>query len=372
MPATKKQPLRIGFVVLSLGGGGAEAVTIHWAETLAARGHRVHIFTCRDDPHAATEVRGVDVKQFPGRSRFARAFALPIWIRRQAQTERLDVLVTILTFSNLAGLLGVSVLRPLDLSLFISEHNIATLAVPFSRPGFAATAKRFLARRLYKLADGAIGVSHPVAVDLISGFGVSPERVFALPNPITDLPSPEARLSRSEVTVAFVGRLAPQKDPLLFVDTLAALSRQGFDVHGLVIGDGPLKSATMDRGRERAVRLSFLGWKTPWWTVDPLPDCLLLTSSIEGLANVLVEAAAADIPVVARSDALGTADAVVPGMTGELSLGHDPERLAKTVIRAIALRDDRRDPAQSWLAHFSYERSTDLLLEAIEIVRDIR
>lgn len=361
---------RIGFLIPSLDGGGAESATINWVESLARRGHRVHVYTYVPGAVHGRTPQGADVARFPGRSRLARALGLPVWMRRRARADGLDVLIAVMTYANISAALGVGVLRLPGLSLLISEHNVATSAIPLNSSGAAAIAKRLLARMVYRRADGAIGVSHPVAADLVAGFGLNPARVFVLPYPIVDLPSFPREGLPAKLTVGFVGRFVQQKEPLLFLDTLAALSRQGIDVHGLMIGDGTLRSAIADRASELAVPITFVGWRTPWWTVDPSPDCLLLASSIEGLAIVLVESAAADIPVVARSNALGVADAVIPGMTGELALGDSPERLAAAVIRAVNRPDARSEPLAPWLDHFSVNRSTSLLLEAIEITRE--
>lgn len=371
-PPESSKRYRIGFLISSLEGGGAESVTLAWAENLAGRGHDVRLYTYESGSRTPPRAMKFGVTSFRGRSRVVKASGLPLWVRRRARADRLDVLVTAMTYANIAGAIGVGLRRLPGLTLMLTEHNVATLALPLDRPGHAATAKRLIARAVYGRADGAIGVSHPVAADLVAGFGLDPSRVFVLPNPITDRPAPRTEPSQRKLTVAFVGRIAEQKQPLLFVDTLAALAARGIEVRGLVIGDGPLRSAVESHARELSVQLSFVGWRVPWWSVEPRPDCVLLTSFVEGLANVLVEAAAAGIPVVARSNALGTADAVIPGVTGELALGESPERLADAVIRAAARPGAASDPIEPWLSHFSVENSTSLLLEAIEISNERR
>ena len=46
----------------------------------------------------------------------------------------------------------------------------------------------------------------------------------------------------------------------------------------------------------------------------------------------------AGCPAVAVSTALGVADAIIPGITGELALDDDPESIADAVERAASLR----------------------------------
>lgn len=91
-----------------------------------------------------------------------------------------------------------------------------------------------------------------------------------------------------------------------------------------------------------------------------------MTASFEGLGNVLIEAAAVQIPCVACSRALGVADAILPGVTGELTMTDHPDDYADAVLRAWSRRTSN-DRLDGWLDHFSSERSTIRLLTALRI-----
>lgn len=95
---------------------------------------------------------------------------------------------------------------------------------------------------------------------------------------------------------------------------------------------------------------------------------MLLPSTCEGFGNVLVEAAAASIPSVAMSTALGVADALVPGVTGELVYLDSPTAIADAVQRAAHHRVDASD----WLERFSVDNSTDLLTAVFDRVVSLR
>jgi glycosyltransferase involved in cell wall biosynthesis len=89
-----------------------------------------------------------------------------------------------------------------------------------------------------------------------------------------------------------------------------------------------------------------------------------IPSRCEGFPNVVVEAAAG-IQSVAISNALGVADAVVPGLTGELAISDDPSDIADAVERAATRSVD----AGAWLERFSVDNSTEHLLAVFEHVR---
>lgn len=354
--------MRVGIAIPSLSGGGAELVTRQWTDALAARGHQVYVYTVGAQVGEIPEMPAVS-RVFRGRLPKARWVELPLWLRRQVRRDRLDALITMMMFANLSGLVGLRTLLRPRVALVIVEHNVMTLALPTQGGPAATRSKLWLARRLYRRADAAIGVSHAVVTELIARQGVDPSRAFAVPNPILGLDPPTPQPPPRVLNVAFVGRLTAQKCPLLYVETLAALKQRGVEVVGTMLGEGPMRDEVEAYGISLDIDLDFRGWREPWWSAAADVDCLLLPSAVEGFGNVFVEAASAGIPSVARSSALGTGESVVPGLTGELVLGSDPEQLADGVLKAVGSRG--ADPLRGWLSRFSAGRSAELLLEVL-------
>jgi glycosyltransferase involved in cell wall biosynthesis len=173
-----------------------------------------------------------------------------------------------------------------------------------------------------------------------------------------------------DIHVAFVGRLVAQKRPELYLEVLAELARRGIGVRGTMIGEGPLRERTEAEAEGLGLAVTFVGWHEPWWTAVEDVSCLLLTARFEGLANVLIEAAAVEIPSVASSRALGIADAIVPGLTGELSMTDDAVSYADAVMRACSRVGSSRSPVATWLQRFSTEESTARLLLALRDAAD--
>ena len=132
-------------------------------------------------------------------------------------------------------------------------------------------------------------------------------------------------------------RLEREKDPELWLEVLASLCAGHPAVHGLLIGDGrlrPLLEAEVHR-RGLAGRITFAGM-----VAGDLADhydklaVLLLTSHFEGLPNVLIEAQARGVPVVAP-DVGGVAEAMQPGETGVLVSSRSAHDLAAAVVALL-------------------------------------
>ncbi|HWY89761.1 MAG TPA: glycosyltransferase [Solirubrobacteraceae bacterium] len=364
--------MRIGIVIPTLHGGGAELVARRWISELDSRGHAITVYAYDRTQPAAGLPAGVTVRRFTPRWPAMRRILLPFWLRRQIDADAPDGVVSLLTYSNLVTLLALTVIRKSQVPLLVSEHTIPSLHALATRRRVHLT--RWLACRMYRRAAGVIAVSHPVAGELVSAFRVSSERIFVIANPV--LSSPVSLRTRSPAAtsrplqLAFVGRQVPPKRPGLFVDVLRELAERDIPVRGSMIGDGPLRERTEREALDSGLDILFTGWREPWWDAVPDIDCLVLTARFEGLANVLVEAAAAGIPSVACSRALGVADAIVPGLTGELTLTDSPRDYADAVMRATSQPLPSQETLGRWLEHLSVKPSTTALLAAFQAVVD--
>lgn len=355
--------MRVGVLVWDLQGGGAEAVAMAWTEELARRGHDLTVFTYAEGRPSEALPPPVTHHHYSGRIRGGPRFVLlSLWVRRRLAREPQDVLLSVLTSSNLTALLSQVGGRGPATPVVITEHNVARHYLPLE--GRAGRIQARVARRLYRRATAGTAASHAVAAEMTTDLGMARTKVFVVPNPAAGrrapAPASEAEPPPRPLRIAFVGRIVAQKDPDRFVAAVAELRARGHDATGVVVGSGPLRDRLASRAGSLGVPLRFMGWIDPWAaTLAQEADCLLLASSIEGFGNVLIEAAAAGIPCVANSQALGVGDAVVPGLTGSLAVSNEAGDLADAILESQ--RHDASDPMSRWLDRFSVESSVDVL-----------
>lgn len=117
-----------------------------------------------------------------------------------------------------------------------------------------------------------------------------------------------------ELTILSVGRLETEKNPLLLADVLAGLCAGGRRWRLRVCGEGPLAAELADRAAALGVgdRLELLGYVPvdgPLLDLHRSSHLFLHVSLTEGLPQVLFEAFASRLPVVA-TDVGGVAAAV--------------------------------------------------------------
>ncbi|WAC75939.1 glycosyltransferase family 4 protein [Roseateles sp. SL47] len=163
-------------------------------------------------------------------------------------------------------------------------------------------------------------------------------------------------LAPGRFTLASVGHLIERKGHELVIAALAELP----DVDLLIAGAGPEEAALRRRAAELGVtdRVRFLG---------PLPqsrlrevyvgaDALVLASSREGWANVLLEAMACGTPVAA-SNVWGTPEVVASPEAGELMLQRTAAGVA-AAVRALRAAPRDRTATRRYAEQFSWEATT--------------
>jgi glycosyltransferase involved in cell wall biosynthesis len=157
----------------------------------------------------------------------------------------------------------------------------------------------------------------------------------------TDLLAPEqdARsYDGDELVMLSVGRLDPEKNPLLLADVLHSALRTDPRWRLEVCGDGPLAQALTDRAAQLGVadRLTLRGYVPidgGLWDRYRSAHALLHISMTEGVPQVVLEAFAARLPVVAT--AVGGVGEVVAGR-GLLTPPRDPDAAAACLNRLVS------------------------------------
>jgi glycosyltransferase involved in cell wall biosynthesis len=192
---------------------------------------------------------------------------------------------------------------------------------------------------------------------LVLGWGIPPERVSVLPNPVpADLPqSDEPRNGRMLV---FAGRLTAQKSLGRALEAVASVD----GVRLVIAGDGPDRGPLEQRARELGIddRVEFLGAQPRRRVVELFraADASILSSSWENFPHTVVEALAVGTPVLAM-EAGGVGEVVRDGVNGLLVPAGDGAALTEAVRRYFAddaLRERLRAAAASSVAAYAPER----------------
>jgi glycosyltransferase involved in cell wall biosynthesis len=330
-PLAHHQPLhgaarQVLFVVDSLEVGGAERVAVGLAAALVERGHRVTIACSAGGALVAeAEAAGVEVHVL-GRCVVKRRVDLGFAERlgRLVVAKRPQVLHSHMFASSAAA----STARPAGVPLVVHEHSEATWRDDDARRVSAA---------VYADSAAVIAVSAAIRQRLVDCDGVAPGKVHLLPNRLTvpyrptrrpTLPRPAGPL------VGVIARLQPEKGVEVFLHMAAEIRRSVPDAAFVVVGDGPLRAGLERLAADLAVPATFMGFRADAPNLVGELDLLVVPSLSEGTPLVVLEAAAAGVPIVASAVG-GIPEQVRPGVEALLAPAGDAPALASAARRVL-------------------------------------
>lgn len=324
--------LKICFLAGTLGQGGAERQLFYMLSALKQAGAmpRVLCLGKHEHWHARIEAIGIPVT-WVGQSRFR---LLRLWrIVQELRRDRPDVFQSQHFYTNIYVTAAVRLLGLRDVGALRSDA-IGELGANHGLLGkWSLKTPRIIA------ANSQAGIENAVSLGAIR------EKLFFLPNVVdTSLFTPSSGKANGRIRLLTVGRMVPVKRFDRFVRAVSAVDKHAtVPVEGLVVGDGPLRADLQLQAEKLGLqpcKLRFCGTAEETDDFYQDADVLVLTSDREGTPNVVLEAMACGIPVVATR--VGGLPALVRhGETGYLVDPNDEGALTKAVLDLVENPDRR-------------------------------
>jgi len=328
---------KIFFLLPSLKYGGAERVAINLATQFKANNHEVYFLTLTDIGELTEKVKkdfyyiNLDCKKT-----YQLPFKLINFFYKQ-QKNKSFILISSFTKLNLCA--SISKLFGPRLQLLLWEHSLPskTKMIP-NWIFYMATSI------LYRLADSVVCVSSGVYED-IKSLSFRLTNLVVIFNPI--LP-PDKSLEQiidhhegrtnSIPSIVWVGRMDELKNPYLALDAFI-LFIQKANASIKFIGDGPLFDGLKTRVKDMSLSdvITFTGYSKNPYAHMLEADLLLLTSNVEGLPTVVVEALYCDLKIVSTNCSMGLNDIFIDEKFGILSEQDTPEEIALSLSKALAI-----------------------------------
>jgi glycosyltransferase involved in cell wall biosynthesis/predicted metal-dependent phosphoesterase TrpH len=274
------------------------------------------------------------------------------------------------------GIAAWLVARVLDMPLVGSYHTelAAYAALRTGHPQLEALAKLMLGT-FYGACDAVLSPS-PATDEGLRGIGVSGELIGRWVRGVDlDRFRPELRapdMLAGAVTVLYCGRLSKEKGVELLADAFLAARARDPRLHLVLAGGGPEESAVRKRLGAHA---SFLGWLEgeDLARAYASADVFLFASQTDTYGQVIVEAQASGLPVVAVAEG-GPASLIAHGETGLLAPA-DSQALAAQLLRVTGdalLRERIRRAARAAVSGRSWEAALGQLASSYRSVLQAR
>jgi len=349
-------------LVTQLERAGAQKVAMRQARYFLSRGYQVTLCFLYDKYNLLAEMRRREPYQVvileakvPGQSRLAnglravRALWRLYWLLRR---ERIQVIETLTHYSNLLGIV-IACLAGVPVRISSQRNTLLGFPTWFLRLDAWLVNSR--------LVDKMVAVSEQTRRFCVDVEEMVSQKVVVIPNGInlaefdraqwtaTDLHSlrTSLKIPPGARVVLTVARLHPQKGHSYLIQAAPVILATCPDVIFLLVGDGE-ERATIEqciRNAGLSDHFRLLGMRRDVPQLLALSDLFVLPSIYEGMPNVVLEAMAAMLPVVA-TNVDGTQEVVVDGETGLLVLPADPETLGNAIVSLLEDETRRRGMGQ--------------------------
>jgi glycosyltransferase involved in cell wall biosynthesis len=323
--------LKICYLAGTLGQGGAERQLFYTVQVLAKAGAAVRVFTLERHGYWEEPIRECGVKLE--------------WVGRGSRLQRVWRIV--------------KALKQVSPDLFLAQHfyTNAYVALAGLLHGCPAVGAVRSSGHFDLLKCGAIGgrinlrlpkilaANSKSAIRYAAERGVPQHRLYFLPNVVdTERFRPANAVAKDQLTLLAVGRLTREKRLDRFLRLVHRIRTQhGLNARGLIVGTTRPEENLRPALEAQAAALGLLPDALEFRNSTPnMPeifqeaDICVLTSDHEGTPNVLLEAMASGLPVVATKVG-GVPEIVSHGRTGLLVDREDSQGL--TAATANLLRD---------------------------------
>ena len=354
------------------GGGGIVIMDI--ARAAAAEGYDVSVLTT--DPVFREKLHGqgtptveIDVIRRPIRPVWDFLGMVRLW--RYLRKERYDI---VHTHTSKAGFVGRLAARLAGVRIVV--HTVHGFAF-HEQSGTAAKKVYIVLERLaghacnllvtvseyHRAAAQQLGIGRPGRLIAIPN-GIDPNRVA--PTNTRDEVRAELGLRPDEIALMTIGRLADQKGIEFALEALSLMEpdlRQ--NIRLILAGVGPLADYLAGKAVELGVDnvVDFLGFRDDVGNLLAAGDIVLLPSLWEGLSITLLEAMAAEKPIVATTIPTNV-EATRDGSCAVLVPAKDSVALARAISMVAADQQIREDLGRRAGEIFRESYSTDRMVTA--------
>lgn len=338
--------MRILFLSTSMGMGGADQQLLSAAQGMRSRGHQVLIVSLTPLGPMGLQARnsGIPTESLGMRRGFPDPRGL-LRLARIARAWRPDVVHSHMVHANLmARVLRLLVPVPALVStihniyeggrLRMAGYRLSNRLVDQMTIVSQAAADRFVAERIV-----------PRELLRVLPNGVDTERFFNVPLGTRERIRHSIGLIDEFAWLA-VGRFELAKDYPNMLRAFVAVRERHPDAVLLLVGRGSLQQDTEQLVSELKLggAVRFLGVRQDVPEIMSAADGYVMSSAWEGMPIVLLEAAAAGLPIVATGVG-GNREVVRDGDSGLLVPPRDSEALAKGMLRLMGLSEAER---RSW------------------------
>jgi N-acetylgalactosamine-N,N'-diacetylbacillosaminyl-diphospho-undecaprenol 4-alpha-N-acetylgalactosaminyltransferase len=308
--------MRLGVLIYSLSGGGAERVVSYLISYCVKNNIDVHLILMNDNIEFDLP-KGLNIhyieKSNSHESGVMKAIKIPLLAYRYSRLVKTLKITHSLSFLTRPAFINViaSKLTSFQFKVIVNERAFPSLQ--YSYKGLQSTFNKSLIKLLYKKSDMVIGNSNGNTTDLMNNFEVPSKKLHVIHNPIdlhkiNHIEPISSFFDNSKFNIITLGRLDIGKNHLMLINAIDKLKNPLLRLYIFGVGD-------MQGELEQLIEKLNLNSQVFLMAFDPNPykylkssDLFIFGSNHEGFPNVILEAMACGLPILTTNCQSGPSD----------------------------------------------------------------
>ncbi|MBO3097911.1 glycosyltransferase [Gelidibacter sp. DF109] len=301
--------VKLGILIYSLAGGGAERVVSYIVSYCIEKGIEVHLVLMNSsidyDLPEGLQISYIE-KSEGDENGIMKAIKIPILAYKYAKLTKKLKLTHSLSFMARPSFINIFASKLTTYKFKVITNERAYPSLQYSYKGIQSTFNKSLIRILYKESDLVISNSYGNANDLVDNFKVPSNKMKVIHNPIDldKIKSIEANTSlfdTEKFNLITLGRLDRGKNHEMLIRAVHRL--QNPKVHLYIFGVGELQEYLELLIGELGIndQVKLMGFNPNPYQYLKAADLFLFGSNHEGFPNVLLEAMACGLPILSTN-----------------------------------------------------------------------
>jgi glycosyltransferase involved in cell wall biosynthesis len=328
--------MKVMFRISKLGFGGAEQVFLSIARELQKK-HQVQVMFVVDKELGENVVVARNLGFEVTSLNVSRTLMSILPLAKIINKHKPDVVISAYTDTNAACLLS-KIISPYKTPVIVSEHS--SLHEHWqNKSSLKKKILKFYVGWVYKLANKVLCVSNGL-MQQVNALLNQEYKTVMIYNPVRfNSITYKAPKQNNVLNVVAVGRVVPQKDYCTLIKAIADIKKHRA-VQLKIVG-GTTNSTEFNKVEKMVAEyqleneVEFVGYSDSVATYYQNSDIFVLSSAWEGFGNVIVEAMAFGLPIVATNCNYGPAEILENGKYGGLVDVGDSEALANAIQEEV-------------------------------------